>query len=634
MGGLGIALLCWSVGACGAVLLRRHRTGALFGGGGAVGGALALGFGAIHGLAGGASQSWRAAWRVPAGMLALRLDPLGAVFLLPLALVGGLCALYGVAYLRTHAHGRPIGPSLAAYDVLLLAMALVVTANDVVLLVVAWELMTLSSWALVVSDHDAPAVRAAGLQYLVAGHVATAALVLLALLLTTHSAPGPAVPPGLLFGLALIGFGTKAGIVPLHVWLPDAHPAAPSHVSALMSAIMVTMGFYGLARFIPLFGPPALWWGYLLIVLGAVGASGGVAFALAQRDVKRVLAYSTIENAGIVTLALGVGVLATAEGQPVLAGFAWTAALLHVWNHALAKALLFLGFGAVAQGARSRSLDALGGFLRGWPVVGVVLCVGAAALASLPGLNIFASEWLLVRGLLLGAVALQGMARVTLLGSILAVAFAGGLAVVCFARLVGIGLAGSARTAETEAAPRPGGAMVVPLVLFAAGCVIMGVVPGRAAALLGGAVTIVAPAADVQAAQSSLSPLASLGPLLALAVAFLFALRRSVGRRSLQQRSTTWGCAYAAPTAAMQYTATSFAQPVTRILQPILHMDRARETMDRALASLYLPLFAVVARAGRRLRAYHQARVTGSLLYIGATVLVVLALLLLPGARR
>jgi len=634
VGGLGIAFLCWSMGACGGLLLRRHRAGALFGGGGAVAGAIALGVAATHALTGGVSQSWRAPWSVPAGALALRLDPLAAVFLLPLALVGGLCAVYGVAYLRWHAHGRPIGPSLAAYDVLLLAMGLVVTANDVVLLVVAWELMTLSSWALVVSDHEAPAVRAAGLQYLVAGHVATGALVLLALFLTARSTLGPVVPSGLLFGLALIGFGTKAGIVPLHVWLPDAHPAAPSHVSALMSAIMITMGVYGLARFIPLFGPPALWWGYLLIGLGAVGASGGVAFAIAQRDVKRVLAYSTIENVGIVTLALGVALLATVEGQPVLAGLAWTAALLHVWNHALAKALLFLGFGAVAQGARSRSLDALGGFMRGWPVVGAVLCIGAAALASLPGLNIFASEWLLVRGLLFGAVALQGIARVALLGSIVAVALAGGLAVLCFARLVGIGLAGSARTAEAEAARPPGGAMVLPPVLFAAGCVIMGAIPGRVAALLGRAVTIVAPAADVQVAQSALTPLAIVGPLLALATALIVTLRLAVGRRSLQRRSATWGCAYAAPTVAMQYTATSFAQPVTRILQPVLHTERSRETVDRALTSLYLPLFAAVARAGRRIRAYHQARVTGSLLYIGATVLVVLALLFLPGVRR
>jgi formate hydrogenlyase subunit 3/multisubunit Na+/H+ antiporter MnhD subunit len=624
------------------MLLRHHAGAARLGSGAAIGGAAALGLAGAQALAADVPQYWSAPWSVPAGALALRLDPLSAVFLLPLALVGGLCALYGVVYLSRHSHGRPIGGSLAAYNVLLFSMALVVTANDIVLLVVAWELMTLSSWALVVSDHDAPAVRAAGLQYLVAGHVATVALLLLALLLT-RSMPG-AVPPGLLFGLALIAFGTKAGIVPLHVWLPDAHPAAPSHVSALMSAVMITMGFYGLVRFIPLFGPPALWWGYLLIILGAVGAMGGVAFAIAQRDVKRVLAYSTIENAGLVALALGVGLLATARHEPVLAGLAWTAALLHIWNHALAKALLFLGFGAIAQGAKSRSLDTLGGFLRRWPLVGAALFIGAAAMASLPGLNIFTSEWLLMRGLLLGAAALHGIARVTLLGSIVAIALTGGIAVVCFVRLVGIGLSGSPRTAEAEAAPRPGWAMVLPLVLFAAACGIMAALPSQAAGALRRAVIIIAPAAEVQAAQSVLAPLAMVVPLLAAAMALVFALRGLVGRRLTQRQGVTWGCGYAAPTAAMQYTATSFAQPVTRILQPVLHTVTtpisprparwASETADRALVSFYFPLIALIDRAGQRLRGSRQARVTGSLLYIGATVLVVLALLFLPGTRR
>ena len=641
-------------------MLRRHAAGVLFGSGGAIAGAAAAGLAGAQALALEGPQSWHTAWSVPAGMLALRLDPLAGVFLLPLAAVGGLCAVYGVAYLRGHAHGRPIGGSLAAYNVLLLSMALVVSANDIVLLLVAWELMTLSSWALVVSDHDAPAVREAGLQYLVAGHVATAALVLLALFLEDGGSGGTldaaarsaaTVPPGLLFGFALIGFGTKAGVVPLHVWLPDAHPAAPSHVSALMSAVMITMGFYGLARFIPLFGPPALWWGYFLIVLGALGAAGGVAFAIAQRDVKRALAYSTVENAGLVTLAMGLGLLATAEGQPVLAGLAWTAALLHLWNHAFAKALLFLGFGAIVQGAKSRNLDALGGFLRGWPLVGGVLVIGAAAMAALPGLNLFASEWLLLRGLLYGAVAMGGIARVVLLGSVLAIALVGGLAVVCFVRLVGVGLSGSPRSPQAEAARRPGWAMVLPLVLLTAACVIIGAIPSHVASALSRAVSVIAPGADVQAAQMVLGPLAMVAPLLAVVTAAVYALRGRTGLRSAEQRST-WGCGYAAPTVAMQYTATSLAQPMTRILQPLLHTEVrhlvdpapaaiwpsaarwASRTADRVLVSLYLPLFAAVARAGRRLRAYHQARVTASLLYIGATVLVVLALLFLPGARR
>ena len=656
---LAVGLTGLAVGAGGGFLLGRRPAAVRLGAGGAIAGAIATGVAGARALAGGATQVWHAPWAVPAGALALRLDPLAAVFLLPLAAVGALGAVYGVAYLRRHAHGGPIGGSLAAYNVLLGSMALVVTANDVVLLLVAWELMTLSSWALVVSDHGDPAVRAAGLQYLVAGHLATAALVLLGLLLATGSgtfeiaglAAPAAVPAWLLFGLALIGFGTKAGIVPLHVWLPDAHPAAPSHVSALLSSVMITMGFYGLARFLPLLGPPAAWWGYLLMALGAAGAAGGVAFALAQRDVKRVLAYSTIEHAGLVTLAVGVGVLATAAGQPVLAGLAWTGALLHIWNHALAKALLFFGFGAIAQAAGSRSLDALGGVLRRWPLVGGALVLGAAAMASLPGLNIFTSEWLLLRGLLQGAAASRGLAQVSLLGGILAIVCAGGLAVACFVRVVGVGLIGSPRTVSADLAPRPGRAMAVPLVILAGACVVVGALPGRTAAALSPAVAIVAPAADARVAGVVLGPLALVGPLLVAVAALLFLLRQVMGRRSPALPAATWGCGYATPSAAMQYTSSSFAEPLTRVLSPVLRTERrhlvdagptplwpraarwASQTADRALVGFYLPVVAAVVRAGGRIRAYHQARVTGSLLYVGATVLVMLVLLVLRGAR-
>ncbi|MBX6333400.1 MAG: oxidoreductase, partial [Gemmatimonadaceae bacterium] len=276
MSALALALLCWAIGAVGALLLWERRLAAPVGAAGAVAGGVAAAVAAFHAL-GAAPATWRAPWSVPMGALALRLDPLAAVFLLPIAVAGALCAVYGVAYLTRHAHGRPLGGSFAAYDVLLASMALIVTANDLVLLLIAWELMTLSSWALVVSDHEERAVRAAGLQYLIAGHLATAALVVLVMMLATASgtfeiaalAGRTPAAGGVLFLLALIGFGTKAGIVPMHVWLPDAHPAAPSHVSALMSAVMITMGFYGLARFIPLFGAPALWWAYLLMALGA-----------------------------------------------------------------------------------------------------------------------------------------------------------------------------------------------------------------------------------------------------------------------------------------------------------------------------------------------------------------------------
>lgn len=645
MAALAIALASWAAGACGALAWRTRRGAIWLGAGGAVVGAFAAGVAGIRALASPA-QIWSAPFALPVGRLALGLDPLGAVYLLPLALIGGLSAIYGVAYLHRHAPGRPLGPSLAAFNTLLFSMALVVAANDLVVLFIAWEVMTLSSWALVVSDHDAPAVREAGLRYLVAGHIAAAGLLLLVLimpegqgtLLGATLSPPPGIPRGVLFGLALIGFGTKAGIVPLHVWLPDAHPAAPSHVSALMSAVMVTMGFYGLARFIPLLGTPAPWWGYLLMLLGAVGATGGVAFAIGQRDVKRLLAYSTIENAGLVTLAMGVGLLATAVGEPLLAGVAWTAAFLHLWNHAIAKALLFLGFGAIAQGAESRNLDALGGFLRSWPSVGAVLVLGAAALASLPGLNLFTGEWLLLRGLLLASVTLSGAARIAAVGGVVAIAATGGLAVFCFARLVGVGLSGAPRSAGARDARPPSWVIVAPLLLLGCVCVLIAVAPGPVAGMLGGAVATASPAAVPDGAPALLRPLGVLAPALLAGMALLFLLRSAVWKKSRAWRAT-WACGYAAPTPAMQYTGTSFSEPLTRILRPLLRPEIHRDGTswnlripDRVLTGVYLPVFTAAARAGCRLRTAYQPRITWSLLSMAAAVIAVLALLFLSGS--
>ncbi|HET9982286.1 MAG TPA: proton-conducting transporter membrane subunit [Longimicrobiales bacterium] len=656
---LGVAIGLWLGGAAGAVLVRRRAFAGPLGAGAAVAGGVAASASAIGVLTSGMVELWRVPWRLPAGALALRVDALAAIFLLPIAAVGALCAVYGVGYLRRHARDEGEGGSFAAYNVLLASMAVVVTANDLVLLLLAWELMTLSSWRLVVSDHEEGGVRAAGLQYLVASHLAAAALFLLVLLMAAGSGTfelvatpaGAALPSGLLFMLALVGFGTKAGIVPLHVWLPDAHPAAPSHVSAVMSAVMVTMGFYGLARFLPLFGEPAIWWGYVLLVLGAAGAIGGILFAIAQRDVKRILAYSTIENAGIATLALGLGVLGTALRQPLLAAFGWMAALLHLWNHALAKAGLFLGFGAVAQAAESRSLDALGGFAARWPVWGSALVVVAAAIAALPGLNVFTSEYLLLRGLLLGGATLRGVPQVALLGAVVALSFTGGLAVACFTRLVGVGLLGTPRSAHAAAAPRPTRAMHLAVLAFVAGCLLVAAFPVRVAGAVGEAVRVAAPGVEPSVAAAALGPLAVLGPLLAAAAAAFLALRGIAGRRSATARGGTWGCGYDAPSPAMQYTSTSFGEPLTRVLQPVLATRTESEmvagaapaplwpeaarwrsrTPDRALAGMYLPLFAAVGRGAARLRAHYRAGVTTSLLYVAVAIVALLLLLFLPG---
>ncbi len=672
MNAFGFALASWSLSAVAALLLQRWRGAAALGMVGAVLGGVAATIAAIAALVAPRPEVWSIAWAWPGGEVALRLDALAAVFLLPIALLGALCAIYGVAYLRNHARhspsARPIGTSLAAYNVLLFSMALVVTADNLVLFLIAWELMTLSSWMLVVTDHEGPTVRAAGLQYLIAGHVATAALLLFVLLIAAAGgtfavsarsaldalAPHAAVSANVLFILAVIGFGTKAGIVPMHVWLPDAHPAAPSHVSALMSGVMITMGFYGLARFIPLLGAPSLWWGYLLMVLGAVGAAAGIAFGVAQRDVKRILAYSTVENAGLITLAMGVAVLGTAIGDPILAGLAWTAALLHLWNHALAKTLLFLGFGAAAQAAGTRSLDALGGLLRRWPLIGAVLLLGAAAIASLPGLNVFTSEWLLFRDLFAGVISVRGAPQVALAGGIVSLALTGGIAVACFTRLAGLSLLGSPRTAEAGMRA-PGWAMRLPLLACAAGCLAIAALPGYVSAALAIPAHIIAPAADVRTVHATLQPLGFLLPALSAGILVMWGIRALVRRSTLRRQDITWGCGYPAPTPRMQYTSTSFGEPLTRVLQPILHtetrfaielLERHRnvdwplaaawesETDDRLLVQLYLPIVHTVQRIGLRLRTYQSPHVTQSLLYVIVTVLALLGLLFLPGLGR
>jgi formate hydrogenlyase subunit 3/multisubunit Na+/H+ antiporter MnhD subunit len=667
---LAVALLAWLGGGLTALALRGRAASTVIGLAAALVGALACAAAALGALTtAGPIATLSTPWTLPGGAFRLLVDPLAGVFLVPLALMGGLGAGYGVSYLRTGHHGahgadpaRSVGAALGIYALLLGSMALVVTANDLLLLLIAWETMTLTSWALVVSDHQNPEVRAAGLEYLIASHLATAVLFFLLLALAQGSGTFEIAaldgrsrfPSGLLFLLAVVGFGTKAGIVPVHVWLPDAHPAAPSHVSALMSAVMVTMGFYGLARFLPILGEPAVWWGHLLLVLGAAGAVGGVLFAVAQRDVKRVLAYSTVENAGITTAAIGLALLGASLGRPDLVGLGWTAALLHVWNHALAKGGLFLGFGAAAQAAGSRNLDDLGGLLARWPRFGAVLALLAAAIAAIPGLNVFTSEWLLLRALLRGGTSEAGLVQVMLLGALVALAFAGGLAIACFARLVGVALLGSPRTDAAAGAPRLAPALAVPVVALAGACALVAAAPAALAETLAPAVERIAPSADVEVARAALDPLGIVLPLVVAAALLALGTRALLRAGPKPMRGATWGCGYPAPTAAMQYTSASFAEPITRVLQPILatetqttpldgapgrvswpgRMRWASRTADRALALLYRPFLARGAQLAVRLRAYHRPRVSVSLLYIAVTAVVLIALLFLPEGTR
>jgi len=605
---------------------------------------------ALRVLRSGESLAVALPWPVPGGALAVGLDPLSAFFLLPVAALSAVTACFGVGTLE-HAP-RPSRLAWPAFDCLVAAMLLVLVARNAVLFVVSWEVMSLAAWSLVASDSSSAEGRRAGWITLVAAHVGSAALLLLFAILA-HAAGASAtfdairtgaptaLPTAGLLVLGLLGFGVKAGVVPLHVWLPEAHAAAPSHVSALMSGAMVKLGLYGMLRLAVLLGPLPPGAGPSLAALGLVGALLGICLALQQRDLKRALAYSSVENLGLIAFGLGLAAWGSSRGDASLALFGLIGALLHVWNHAAMKGLLFLGAGAVLHAGGTRDLERLGGLLRRMPVTGACFALGAVAISGLPPLNAFGGEWLLYRGLLGLSLGASGATRVAACVAFALLALVGGLAVGCFVRLVGIAFLGEPRSPEAEAAREGGALLRGPLVLLAAACVALGVLPTGAAGLCGSV------AAQILGGQTA-SPdalartTAALAPIGALAVGawlvlalgwFVASLLR--GRRPA--RDATWSCGYAAPTPRMQYTARSFSELLAerllpRALAPRVHASAPRgafpvaahltsEEADPITRGVCEPLFDAFASRFARLRALQQGNAHLYLSYILAAIL-------------
>jgi hydrogenase-4 component B len=345
---------------------------------------------AVGVLVRGESLALRVPWSMPMGSFSLGLDQISAFFILPVLTLSALAGVYGASYLKAWSGKKNLGACWFFFNALIASMVLVFVARNGVLFLIAWEVMALASYFLVVFEDEKESVRQAGRTYLVATHLGTAALLILFLLLGQSSgsldfdalgrAPGAGALAGVSFLLAVIGFGTKAGFMPFHVWLPEAHPASPSHVSAVMSGVMIKTGIYGLVRTITLLGPPPPWWGWTLLAIGASSGVLGVLFALAQHDLKRLLAYHSVENIGIITLGLGLGFLGLSHGNAMMAALGFAGGLLHVLNHALFKGLLFLGAGSVLHATETRELDCLGGLLKRMPSTGLSFLVGAVAI--------------------------------------------------------------------------------------------------------------------------------------------------------------------------------------------------------------------------------------------------------------
>jgi hydrogenase-4 component B len=603
-----------------------------------------------------------------AGGVSLRLDRLGAFFLLVVEIVAVPAALFGGAYSRVYEDLPTLRQLGAMLNLFLLALGLVPFADNVVTFLLLWEAMSLASYFLVLTESDRRDTREAGLWYLAMAHGGLV-LLMAAFLLLAAAAPStgftdlrmaaaalPSSTRNAVFILALLGFGSKAGLVPLHVWLPLAHPAAPSHVSALMSGVMIKMGLYGLLRVtLDLLGGGPVWWGGMVLALGAVSALLGVLYALTEQDLKRLLAYSSVENIGIAFLGAGAGLMFQSYGLTSLAVLGFVAGLYHALNHACFKGLLFLGSGAVLHATHTRNMEDLGGLIKGMPRTAFCFLVGAAAIAGLPPLNGFVSEWLVFQGLLGGSQLPRAELAVLMPLAVGMLALTSGLAAACFVKAFGITFLAMPRTPRAAQAREVPRTMQVAMGMLALACIALGVSPslvvpvlGAAVAGLGGLPHDLMPAMpgltlQMPGAVGAITPAALAAGLVLVPLAVVVAFRIGAANRRWRV-GDTWGCGRIGQTPRMEYTATAFAEPLRRVfaelyrptedlsidfhpdskyfVQSIAYRTEVHPWFERVL---YAPVVSFLRRTAFRVR-WLQA---GSLhLYLLYMILALVALLL------
>ena len=523
-----------------------------------------------------------------------RLDALSAFFLTVINLGAAAASLFALGYGR---HEEAPGRVLPFYPAFLAGMNLVLLAADAFTYLFAWEFMSLSSWALVMAHHRRPGNAAAGYLYLLMASFGTLALILAFGLLAGPSGgyefqairQAPATPTiaAVVLVLALIGAGSKAGLVPLHVWLPLAHPAAPTHVSALMSGVMTKVAVYGFVRIVfDLLGTPAWWWGALVPLLGGITAVLGVLYALLQEDLKRLLAYSTVENIGIIFIGLGLALAFEANEMTGAAALALTAALLHVFNHSLFKSLLFFGAGAVLNATGERNMERLGGLIHRMPRTALAFLVGAAAISALPPFNGFVSEWLTFQAILLSPALPQWLLKflVPAVGALLALSAA--LAGACFVKAFGITFLGRPRSAIARDAAETDRWSIAAMFALAALCLLAGILPGYIIDALGPVIASLT-GANLPRQEAldwlTIVPIAQSRSSYNGLLVFLFiAASAGLGAEAIHRwasaalrRSAAWDCGYPDSSPATQYTPGSFSQPIRRVFGSVAF--RARE---------------------------------------------------------
>ncbi len=589
----------------------------------------------------------------------LTLDPLAGFFLALIGLISTAVSLYGPDYLLEHRHDRTALGHLGFFTALfVLGMELVVLAGDAFAFMVAWELMSLASYFLVVFRHEQAANRRAAFLYLLMAQIG-GLFILLGFGVLASFGGGFAFDAmreavlsplwaSVAFGLAFVGFGMKAGLVPLHAWLPEAHPVAPSHVSALMSGVMLKVAVYGFIRFVfDLIGDLQWQWGVVVLAVGSVSALMGVLYALMQHDLKRLLAYHSVENIGIIFIGLGLGIIFLASGQPLPGVLGLVAALYHCLNHALFKSLLFLGAGAILHTSHERDLERMGGLLRRMPWTGLFFLVGCLSISALPPFNGFVSEWLTFQTALQAWSLEGGVMRSLIPIAAAMLALTGALAAACFVKVYGVAFLWQARSRPVRRArPTPLG-MRLGQGLLALLCLLAGVFPTGLLQLLDAVPQQLFGQGLTEATAHGwlwLTPLSArtasyAAPIVVIALAAVWLLGVWWLRRLAVNRIRVydpWDCGFASsiPRPSMQYTATAFTQPIRRIFGVLFHLDERVErgeeiryqlqVGDRAWGLFYQPVERIIRAAARRIGFLQSGQVR---VYLGGALMTLLVLL-------
>jgi len=564
---------------------------------------LLLAAGSIAGLAGTVLSllqtgvpSLALPWLLPWGRFSVSIDRLSAYFLLLVFSIPLLGSVYGLGYWKQSEHpdnGRRLGIFMG---LLTASMAMIVIARDSVLFLIVWEIMALSAWFTASIEGEKDEVRNAGWVYLVATHMGT--LTLLAMFALWYRSTGsfsleptdsvPTAAAGLMFVLAVVGFGFKAGLMPFHVWKPAVYANAPCHISAIMSGVILKMGIYGIIRVASLFTVCEPWWGVVMLIAGGFTAVFGIAYAAGQRDITRVLAYSSVENVGILSMGIGIALLGKAFGLPVLILLGLGGALFHVLNHGLFKSLLFFGAGSIVRASGTGDIDALGGLAKQMPATAALFTLGSVAICALPPLNGFAGEWLVYLGMF------KTLADSTISWLPLAAVFSvvlcmvGALTVAVFVRLVSTVFLGSRRTEAGSFARDPLLSMKAPMVVIAAVCVLLGFFPALVLPLLEGAVRDWIPSTPLAGSIALAAPFSWITLLNAALIAVLGAgcvwFRLCAKKRAASGLRPTWDCGYCEPTPRIQYTGTSFAQTIVRLFSFALLPSKEKVRLRKPFA--------------------------------------------------